>query len=528
MKRLSYLIIILLAVLSCKKENDKTQWDIEVVGPLFHATLTMSNFLGDKSIVTTSDNAQILAYDSTFSNFNLDTLSELPDTTITTVTRFPFNQLFQPGSQFPSNNNETQLGFGNVGLTEAFIKSGSIQIEIKNTLHSKIIFEYKIPGATLNGVPFFVTAEVDSASFTNPKYFSHTYDLTGYHFNLTGTTGTSFNTISYDIKTISDPNGHPFNVNANDTVVNLKANLLSVVPLFVRGYLGQSSQSTVNNLDFGIGDLVDGGTVELDSIRLNLDLTNYIGADEQIYISLMRSVNTRTNTIVNLVAPNFLNHYLNINRARLYPALTDSLVPFNYSIQLDQTNSNIQDLIENLPEKFDYDLNLSLNPQGNISGNNDFLFTDRLVTSRLRLTMPLRFALNQLMMVDTIPFTLEGGTNYDPVGTTNLKLIASNSFPFDINLQMLLLDSTQAIVDSMFVPDLIRAAPYDINYRSTGKTRTVIEVPVDINRKGRLLSVKRIIVRTKFNTPDYPQLIQMYSDYRLDLKLVADGIYSIR
>ena len=33
-------------------------------------------------------------------------------------------------------------------------------------------------------------------------------------------------------------------------------------------------------------------------------------------------------------------------------------------------------------------------------------------------------------------------------------------------------------------------------------------------------------IRATFTTPSYPSLVQMYSDYHLDLKLIADGIYS--
>ena len=102
------------------------------------------------------------------------------------------------------------------------------------------------------------------------------------------------------------------------------------------------------------------------------------------------------------------------------------------------------------------------------------------------------------------------------------------SILFDLNLQLFLLDSTQTISDSLFVPDLIFAAPFDINYRATGTTRTEIKIPIDEDRKKRLLSVKQIGIRLQFNTPDFPQLFQMYSDYHVDLKIVVNGIYSLR
>jgi hypothetical protein len=142
--------------------------------------------------------------------------------------------------------------------------------------------------------------------------------------------------------------------------------------------------------------------------------------------------------------------------------------------------------------------------------------------------MPLSFALNQLMLTDTVPFTISSATNFDPVGDTKLTMYAVNGFPFDLNMQLFLLDSNRSVVDSLFVPDLIAAAPVNSFYRATGTTTTIIEIPVDETRKEKLINVKHVGIRMKFNTPDYPQLIQMYSDYKLNLKLVADGIYSIR
>jgi hypothetical protein len=347
---------------------------------------------------------------------------------------------------------------------------------------------------------------------------------------MTGQNGNSFNTITYNVEARSEPapSGHPFDVFPNDTMVNLQTKLIQVKPYFVKGYLGQDeiSENSVRNI--GIGGLIKNGTIELDSIRLNFDIINYIGADEQAYFSSFHSHNNRTGTTVDLIAPSFLQKYLNINRATMSPNPDAPVNPTYYSIQLDHTNSNIREVIENLPDKIDFDFKLKLNPLGNISGSNDFVYKDYLVSTRFRVTMPLRFALNQLTLADTVPFSISSATNFDAVGFTDLTLIAVNSFPFDLNVQLFLLDSNLSIADSMLVPDFVKGAPVDVNYRSIGSQRTEIKIPVDAARKQKIMDVKQIVIRMTFNTPDYPQLIQMYSDYHVDLKLIADGIYSIR
>ena len=513
----------------CKKENPHPQWDIEVIGPLLHATLGIGQLVGDSSIETLAGGTQVLNFDTVFSNFNIDSLYQVADTTITTVIIFPpFSSTIPPGTPFLSNNNNIKLGVGDVQLKQAIISSGKIRLEIKNTLHSKVNFIYTIPKAKKNGQPFSVTFSIDSASSSNPKFFVSEYDFSGYDVDMTGSMGNLYNTITYNVDARSDPNGHDFIVNPNDTMVNLKTTLIDIEPFFVRGYLGQAETHEINGRNIGIGGLIKNGIIKLDSVKLNLDIINYIGADEQVYLSYFRSHNNRTGTSVDLFAPSFIQNYLNINRASINPMLADSLIPTHYSVQLDKNNSNIKDLIENIPDKFIYDVKLLLNPLGNISGGNDFVFRDKLINTHLQIIMPLRFATNQLVLADTVPFTISNATNFDPIGLTNLTLIADNGFPFNFNVQLFLLDNTKSITDSMFVPDLIKAAPYDVNYRATGTQRTEIKIPVDAIRKQRLLSVQRIGIRLQFNTPDFPQLIQMYSDYRVEFKLVADGIYSLR
>lgn len=524
-----FLLFVLWSFIGCKKEHDRPQWDIEILGPLLQASIGMAQLVGDSSIITNSDGAQILNYDTLISAFEIDSIYEIADTTIPTVVIFPaFPSPINPNTPFYSNNNTINLGVGDLQLKQAIIQSGKIRLSIKNTLKSKIFFTYTIPRAKKDGLAFTVNASVDSGSTSDPKFFTGEYDFTGYDIDLTGVTGNLTNSITYNVEARSDPNGVVFNVAALDTMVNLKTTLVDISPSFVKGYLGQANTHDLRIENIGVGGLIKNGTILLDSVKMNLDIINYIGADAQANISFMRSVNNRTGNTVNLNASSAINHYLNINRAYIDPSLSDSLVPTVYSIQLDRNNSNFKSLLENIPDKIEYDIDLNINPLGNISGSNDFVFSNRLLDTRLQIQMPLSFGLNQLVLADTLPFSINNATNFDPVGPITLTLIADNGFPFDMNLQLFLIDSTQSIVDSLLIPDYIVAAPYDAAYRATGISRSIIPIQFDESRKKKLLSVKNVGVKIRFNTPDYPQLIQFYSNYRIDIKLVADGTYSIR
>jgi hypothetical protein len=525
-----YLLLLSLIAVSCRKENENTQWDIAVIGPLLHASLTVEQLIADSMISSDGSGAQYIDYNNLFSTFDLDTLAQVPDTSIQTTNTFPFNSVLNPGFSFPLQNNKITLGLGSLQLKKAIIESGKIRLDIRNTVKSKILFTYTITRAKKNGIPFSITTSVDSGSYSNPKYFSGEYDLSGYEFDLTGLTGTSFNTIIYDVTAIADPNGVQtgFPVNAGDTLLNLTTSLVGLIPSYGSGYLGQNDNSSTQNTDLPFMHKIKSGLIHLDSVSMDLELVNSIGADAQFYLNRIQSQNLKTGTFVDLVAPTVIQHNINLNRATESYNPSSPVNPTTYTVHLDNTNSNILPFIENIPDRLFTDFRIKINPLGNISGSNDFIYTDYLLDTRLKVNMPLRFAMNQLTLADTVPFNINNSADYDPVGNMQLSLVANNGFPFDLTVQLFLLDSLNNITDSLLAPDIIAKAPYDLNYRSTGTTRSVIHMTIDESRKDRLMNVRRVGVRVKFDTPDYPQIVQMYSDYKLDFKLVADGIYSIR
>ncbi|MBL0104032.1 MAG: hypothetical protein IPP51_09945 [Bacteroidetes bacterium] len=523
------LLSLVLFVFSCKKENDSPQWDVNILGPLAHATIGVGQLMGNNYLQADPNGRLEISYDTTFSNFQLDSIYQVPDTTIPTVVLFPpFPATIQPDFPFYSNNNNVALGVGGVSIKKAVISSGIIRIDIRNSMHSKIKFTYTIPKAIKNGNPFTIVIWVDSASATQPQSFTGDYDFSGYTVDMTGSTGSLSNTISYSVEARSDPNGVPFTVNASDTVININSSLIGITPSYVKGYLGQTDINEVKDMNVGIGGLIQSGTLLLDSSTLDLRFTNYVGADIQAYVNLLTSHNSNTGANVALTNPSLIQHTINLNRATETSTASGNITPGIYSFHLDNGNSNLKALLENLPDRLQYNVDLGINPLGNISGFNDFVYSDYLVESQMNLKIPLRFAANQLMLVDTTDFNLASTTNLEAIGVSTITMVAKNGFPFDMNLQLLLVNEQNQVIDSLFSPDLIRAASVDANYIVTSSTETRIPIPVNESRKQHLQVVKKICIKASFTTPNYPQTVQLFNSYHLDLKFIADGIYSIR
>ena len=527
MKSFVRLFFILLLFTTCKKENDSPQWDVAVLAPLFKTTLGVSDLVPDSLTYVDPSGAVTLVFDSNIYSTPLDSVFKIEDTLTTTVYISPGVVTLQPGFIFYSQPNDLDLDLNNVELTGAIVKSGFSRLTAKNHLPTPVIYTFNIPKATLNGNAFQKVQTLAAATNGIATLFDSTFDMTGYTLDLTGTSGTEFNNLSYTVVGQSSPGGITVNLLPGDTIVDITSGFESLIPFYAKGYLGQGSVNGTGVNSIASGKL-DDGTILLDSISATLTFKNSVGAEAQTLLTSMRAVNTRTGTTVNLVAPTLVNHMLNLNRATESGPPPSPVIPTNYVVQLDNTNSNILALMESLPERLEYDINFYLNPLGNVSGHHDFLYTDDLFDANLKVNFPLRFAANQLLFADTQALATIDTTGDDNLGDGTFKLIAENGFPYELEVQLITLDENMQATDSLFFPNTIAPAPMDGNFRAIGKMRTEIKIELSVARRENLLRAENIVIRARFSTSAYPQILQIYSDYELDLKLIGDFIYSIR
>jgi hypothetical protein len=186
-------------------------------------------------------------------------------------------------------------------------------------------------------------------------------------------------------------------------------------------------------------------------------------------------------------------------------------------------------MIENLPDKFGYSMQMITNPLGNISGSNDFIYVDKLLKASLKMEIPLSLVANNLTLQDTLDFNISTTDGSQNVHSGTITLFANNGFPFDASLQVYTLNENNAVTDSLFgYANTIDEAPINSSLRVIGKKLTKIVIPIDENRMNLLYATKRIVLKAKFNTSAQPQYIKIYSDYGLDVKLVGDFNYTVQ
>ncbi len=185
-------------------------------------------------------------------------------------------------------------------------------------------------------------------------------------------------------------------------------------------------------------------------------------------------------------------------------------------------------MVELLPDQIEFSGDIQLNPYGNISGYTDFYYPDYPANIQMQLQAPLKFSIGNLMLVDTIDNPFAGIDLMDNIKDGQFIVRAENKFPLESKLQMYMLDNAGVITDSLLVDDIIAAAPVNAGNRVVNPLTSQLIADVDPIKIQNLKSADKIKLKVFFNTlPSAAGRLQMYSDYYLKIKLIADIKYNI-
>lgn len=526
-KRIAIFCFFAVTVFSCRKDFERPEWDVDALVPLVKTTLTLEDLLPDSIIETDVDTSIKLVYQTHLFDIDMDSLFKIPDTTITEIYSFPFSSISNPGASFYSSDEERELSISNgVELNYALIESGFIEIEIFSEINEQMIITYEIPSATKNGDTLVLNELIPAGTFGADGYLLKTIDLSGYELDLTGSSGSEVNTlITRAVGTVDTNATQPVTIFAG-TKITYKNKLIDVVPSFVRGYFGSQQlhfgPETTSTSAFS---LISSGTLDLDQVDVSLEFVNGFGVDAQLILNQLSTTNT-SSLITNSLTHSSIGTPLNLNRAQL----TGSVPEVNYSnylLDINTSNSNIDQLIEILPNELLYDLNLNINPLGNISGGNDFVYKNHSLETKLNVEFPLSIIANNLTLNDTVDFSLsnEGETQNIIDGT--LFLYADNGYPFDATIQLSLYDENMNFIQNLTVNNSIESAVLNSNLRVDHKKESVLSIPLDAGTLNNLYATKRIVINTAFTTAAQPNFVKIYEGYGIDIKMVGDFSYNL-
>jgi hypothetical protein len=529
MKKIRILPLLLLFLLSSCKKEGKLWWDADFAGPVASSSLSISNLVADSIISVDPDSSLRVVLNETIFNFAIDSLLAIPDTTIDTSYIAPIGGInFTSGQQiFSSPPTETSFGINGASISFLQLKKGVIKLEAFNSIAEPVTLTYDLLNTDLAGNPLTIVQQVPSGSIPSPGSSVSYITIDGLSMQLSGIGGNKLNTLVTKSTVDISPNANPGTINVNEGI-SIKLTFMDVIPLYAKGYLGsQLFTSTNETIDFDFFKGITAQQFSLQSASVNLKLTNGFGADVSASGIQFVSMNSSNGNTVTL-AGSGVNSAYNLNRATFNPASPNPVSPSVKLIPLNNSNSNIQQFIENLPDKISYSATTQVNPLGNISGNNDFVYYGNGLRADLEMDIPLAFSASQLTLKDTSVFSLSDVSSIDNINHGRLNLRVTNGFPFSTGIQAYLLNEQGSLIDSLFAnPNVAVAGFLNGNLIVTQPSLSILEIPLSESKINNLKLAKQVVFKAVMNTVSNPQIVKLYDHYRMDFVLTAELNYSV-
>jgi hypothetical protein len=164
----------------------------------------------------------------------------------------------------------------------------------------------------------------------------------------------------------------------------------------------------------------------------------------------------------------------------------------------------------NLPSSILFQGSLQLNPFGNVSDGNDFLYENQLTEAKLVVDVPLRLAANDLTLRDT----LNVDVSTDAVRVSSLTLDIQNAFPMQWKLNLTTLNGI------VLASDLNVSSGNSVDAFALA-TSSKLVIPLSEAQWNAIKSEGQLILQVVSNTPSFPQLVNLYNSYYLDVRVKA-------
>ncbi len=325
-----------------------------------------------------------------------------------------------------------------------------------------------------------------------------------------------------------DPNADTL-VSQFGDYIDIKYAFTDLQPSYAKGYFGNKIYSNIGNESFSFLSNYTGGNLDLETVSMSINVKNKVGADLQFQMNEIKMSNTNFGTTTSLSNDNFSTS-INLDRAIETGNSSTPVFPGSYDIQLNETNSNIDELFEIMPNEIAYNFDVQINPFGHVSSHNDFIYADENLEVLLNMEMPISIAMNKFKLSDTIDFDFGEKTIDDRHLIANgfIHLYAENWYPFSATSQLYLLDENYEILDSILLDNqTIEAGIVDENNIVTNPTKSKISGTINPEKIDYLYAAKFIKLNFDLSTTEYPNHVKIYDDYKIDAILVGDFNYVI-
>lgn len=520
-----FMAIIVFTIQSCIKDNfkldklAKTEWNPNIAVPLVYSSLTVQDILTKEDhqglIVVGNDNFCTLVYKGNLFSLKGDSLVQLP--ILPQLSSYPTPPLsagqintLSTGTLVATYSSTVTFisGANNPLIDSILFKTGNMNISMSSFFKFSGQIVIKIPAAKKNGIAFSKILPF-TYSTTVPVNATANCDLTGYTFDMTigGTTSNQF-IVDYDVTIFG-----PGTVSGTEQMtINQSLNNLKFDKIF--GDIGHLSLSpNKDTVEIAIFKRALGtGTFTLVNPSVKVVISNSLGVPIDATFSQLDGYNPPASTYPINGYPSPLPIY-SPNFSQIGQTLIGSFT-------LDNTNSNIVQVINNTPKDVIYKINSWSNPLGATHAN--FVIDTSRFKVDMEIDLPLYGTAKDFVLMDTVPINLDQ-TVSDNVESALFRIYNLNGFPLDINMQAYFTDTLYNKLDSLVIPNQV-IIPSAVVSSTTGmvvaSTQKTYDAVVNKARFANLKTAKHVLLKAVAATTNGGNTnVKIYSTYRLDVKL---------
>jgi len=492
-------------------------WRPEIAVPLINSSLSLADVVtkknGDGFIQTNTDNGLEVIYKSSVISSDGQALIAFPpqvfkDSFETPVPIPPFN-----GGQKITFNSSTELTFEDpsqfgVVVDSITLKNGRLAFTLENTFKYDITINAQFRTFTDSlGDTLVLNFVLPASDGVTPVVRSDTVNLKGYQVNMS-----------------EDKDGNPAD---NKIPIDLRYEIQLVAGVGSSPSEKIRMAGALTAIDFKefYGSL--GSTplnIESDSIAIDFFKNFQQFSSEDFFISNPNLLLTVKNSFSCPMEFKFL--YLDAFNKKRNPAVVNFVIPsglqpmtINFPAQygivetkfeLNRNNSNIDSVLSHLTQAIAFDSEAQFNPGGvpPRTGLRRNFISD---TSDMRLDLEFRIPFEGraigFFLEDTLAFEFENSTE---LNNGTLRLIAENSFPLGIDLQISFLDADKNKITDLILPSdpdfsngygaLIPEAPVNSAGESIGVSSKTKDIFISRARFQQLSDSKYIALSSKLST----------------------------
>lgn len=493
----------------------EVSWDPAYAVPVLYGSLGIDDILSAKDSAALSvypDGLLYFKYEDKLESRNVGDLLSIPDRSLSRIYTFPSVSKSIPAGESDivfQRNEVLDMNITPEEFTNLLLKGGMASYTVSSDIQAQMEIAFKFP--TVKRLDEILEFKVQFNGTNAIQTGNGSKNLMGFDFDFS-TLSPAYNKIPIEV-TVTVFGGTSGETILLGDFVNYELSFSNFEYAFVAGYFGQQSVIIPPDLiSVGqFGQTFDNAIIEFQEVNAQFQLVNEYGIPVRVALNKFEArklTGEKMNIITNPASP-FLVIPADLNGAGI--------------TTVDVTNG--QQVFDFEPDHIYYDASVQTNPGGRAI---NYAADTSKLTLNLITEIPLWGSARNILLEDTVEFSLSQDINDVEVKKALLKIGIVNQFPIDAQVQLYFTDTDYNIIDSLFTGDqkkLIQSANIDANGDLiTGGEGVYDEIiTLENQRFENLLNADFIIIvadlaTTQNSDGTYP-LVKFKSDYKLDVDM---------